>query len=366
MHRALSALPLLWGHCELVAWSFLSLFFCVVLYFQRTKRLGTGAWTRFNMYVRCNNCFEFAFKLVHRCTNRKCHSRLPYVLSPLSCCELLLFVLGVIAVLAVNAYFAATNFHHVAFARDHPVSQLSQRRLDNFPQFAFVPRYLQMINDTKLLCVIVSRDSERERFCDTEQFVVVARGRRFSFTAFLSQVARPQSFSFGLVNNETAAILGDIFDRSLVSDFKRRASISSDEYFEALQEYGEPLWAPGPGLFHFHLAAAGTTKPDETDDFVAFSSKLNSVVPDEGGVFVLFELSASATWNTLTVSFKWQDAAAAQAGVFSATIAVFSLFFPFKAVAKHTYRACWRKEGKGIDREYSALHDVSVQGADEI
>ena len=70
-------------------------------------------------------------------------------------------------------------------------------------------------------------------------------------------------------------------------------------------------------------------------------------------------MSYEATWNTLQAAFTWRDALSSQAATFSVTVAIISLVFPFRAVAKHSFRACWQREGKGIDREYSLLDPLN-------
>lgn len=62
-----------------------------------------------------------------------------------------------------------------------------------------------------------------------------------------------------------------------------------------------------------------------------------------------------ANVNTLTPAYAWQDLVTSTAAVLSASVTVFSVVFPFRAVSPHTFRCFLRRKCKGIDRQHSML-----------
>jgi len=259
--------------------------------------------------------------------------------SSLSRWQRVLFVLTVCGALSINVSFLHMNLERMHQAHANPVSQISERPLDAFPPFAIVLQFDP--SEGQLLSCYEGHENGTvrnvwidRRVCDIERYLgyfgdvyfivrpTVVFRERANFTGIRIEYQLSQSVCFFVavidpvnvpkyVNSSWASEPDSV--HSICSDDPRgllmALRVSATEYVNKSVQYD------------FHLDARRSFHRN-TSTIWFF---------DNESYFV-------ATWNTLYVSFTWDDVVASSASILSVTIALFKFLFPFRGTTDHRFR----------------------------
>lgn len=300
--------------------------------------------------------------------------KVPYSLSLLSRGERFLFALLVCCAVAGNGWFLAHNVARFQHAQLNPVSQVSQQPLQQFPSFALV--YIQQAREPLhfvscyegRLAAVVDRWITRRR-CNVQissgvnkqTYVIIWPTVQFLPPSPDKDFSKNQSvisINYNLPANTGSRGFGVVaLDPAVVSRYVNSSAtiIAPEDGFSIVPDDTKGRYV---GMRVAVTELLNKTQLLEFHTFLRLSGTRNQ------STLWFYESTAfmTASWNTLTPPFTLADLATSAFSAFSATVAVFSLLFPFRAQSKHAFRCFYAESASRskFEREASLLENMSV------
>lgn len=301
------------------------------------------------------------FKLVVQCCclycsrEEGCPGPDTRVFSGLNRVEQALFVSLICGAIAVNAWFLNFNLQRMRYSHENPSSQVSLRQLKEMPSFAIVLHFFRTSAPRLKSCfeghrvsVEIWKDRRPCNMIEIPDHVFNTSG----YAIIWPTLVFTDTFEWSDIELINVPQPGSYFAINVLSPDKVNRYISTN-------------WVPAPesGLrviydethplnIGLELSATQYVNGSVDYDFKMFAQRWIKNTTANEQVLDMLDWAGYyvASWNTLSVTFTWQDVVVSQASILSATLFLFNFLFPFRAVTRHTFRCFWRQRGKFIDR----------------